>query len=162
MIKKKEVTLHRYSSKRSIDYDLPVEQLEFTRLPKEIVEKDASDPLKHFIIIKARGEDAGFFELDESEDRKKYSDNPKALLLRGFSVNPKFQGRGIATGSIYALPEFMEEAFSNFDEVVLGVNARNIPAQRLYQKAGFEDTGRRIMRTKGEHYVMSLSIRKTK
>ena len=162
MIKKKEVSLHRYSSKVSIDYDLPSDQLEFTRLPKEIVEKDAKDPLKHFIIIKARGEDAGFFELDESEDRKKYSDNPKALLLRGFSVNPKFQGRGIATGSIYALPEFMESEFPDFDEVVLGVNARNIPAQRLYQKAGFTDTGRRIMRSKGEQYVMSLYTKKAK
>ncbi len=161
MIKKREVTLHRYSSKRAIGYDLPEEQLEFTRIPIEIIEKDAKDPSKHFITIKARGEDAGFFELDESEDRKKYSDNPKALLLRGFSVNPKFQGRGIATGSIYALPEFMEAEFPNFDEVVLGVNARNIPAQRLYQKAGFADTGRRIMRTKGEQHVMSLAIKKT-
>ncbi|ALS77578.1 GNAT family N-acetyltransferase [Planococcus sp. ANT_H30] len=162
MIKKREVTLHRYSSKRSIGYDLPTHQLEFTRLPIEIIEKDANDPLKHFIIIKARGEDAGFFELDESEDRKKYSNNPKALLLRGFSVNPKYQGRGIATGSIYALPEFMEMEFPDFDQVVLGVNARNIPAQRLYQKAGFEDTGRRIMRSKGEQLVMSLYTNKAK
>lgn len=162
MIKKREVTLHRYSSKRLLGYDLPTHQLEFTRLPTEIIEKDAKDPLKHFIIIRARGEDAGFFELDESDDRKKYSNNPKALLLRGFSVNPKYQGRGIATGSIYALPEFLEMEFPEFDQVVLGVNARNIPAQRLYHKAGFEDTGRRIMRSKGEHVVMSLHTQKAK
>ncbi|MGO1060802.1 GNAT family N-acetyltransferase [Planococcus sp. FY231025] len=158
MIKKKEVTLHRYSSKVAVKYDLPSDQLEFTRLPQEIMERDAEDPEKHFVIIKARGMDAGFFELDESDDRKRYSDNPKALLLRGYSVNPEFQGRGIATGSIYVLPEFIRKEFPGFNEVVLGVNARNVPAQHIYQRAGFEDTGRRVMRPKGEQIVMSLRV----
>lgn len=158
MIKKKEVTLHRYSSKVAVNYDLPSDQLEFTRLPQEIMELDAENPQKHFIIIKARGIDAGFFELDESDDRKRYSDNPKALLLRGYSVNPEFQGRGIATGSIHVLPEFIRKEFPDFNEVVLGVNARNIPAQHIYQRAGFEDTGRRLMRSKGEQIVMSLRV----
>ncbi|HSI66656.1 MAG TPA: GNAT family protein [Planococcus sp. (in: firmicutes)] len=158
MIKKNEVTLHPYSSEVSITYKLSTEQREFARLPQEIIERDALDPLKHLVIIRARGEAAGFFELDESEDRKKFSDNPKALLLRGFSVNPKFQGRGIATGSVYALPGFMNKEYPDFDEVVLGVNARNLPAQRVYQKAGFEDTGRRLMRSKGEQIVMSMKL----
>src|SRR5690606_7838917 len=127
-------------------------------MPQELIKRDAGDPEKHFIVIRARGEVAGFFELDESEDRKKYSDNPKVLLLRGYSVNPKYQGRGIATGSIYALPEFIREEFPAFNEVVLGVNARNIPAQHLYKKAGFEDTGRRLMRSKGEQIVMCLKV----
>lgn len=158
MIRKNEVSLQLYTSNMAVKYDLPSDQLEFTGLPQDIIERDAKNPLKHFIIIKARNEAAGFFELDESEDRKKYSDNPKVLLLRGYSVNPKYQGRGIATGSIYALPEFIREEFPAFNEVVLGVNARNIPAQHLYKKAGFEDTGRRLMRSKGEQIVMCLKV----
>lgn len=158
MIKKKEVTLHHYSSKVAVKYDLPSDQLEFTGLPQDIIERDAGNPEKHFVIIKARGVDAGFFELDESMDRKAYSDNPKALLLRGYSVNPEFQGRGIATGSIAVLPEFIRNEFPGFNEVVLGVNSRNIPAQHIYQRAGFEDTGRRLMRSKGEQIVMSLRV----
>ncbi|MGI2327984.1 GNAT family N-acetyltransferase [Planococcus sp. YIM B11945] len=158
MIKRKDVSLHRYTSKVAVKYDLPSDQLEFTGLPQDIIKRDAENPLKHLIVIKAGEEVAGFFELDESDDRKKYSNNPKALLLRGYSVNPKFQGRGIATGSIYALPEFILSEFSNFNEVVLGVNARNIPAQRLYVKAGFEDTGRRIMRSTGEQIVMCMRV----
>lgn len=158
MIKRNEVTLHPYSSEVAIAYKLPSEQREFSRLPQEIIERDAKNPMKHLIIIKARGEVAGFFELDESKDRKKYTDNPKALLLRGFSVNPKFQGRGIATGSVFALPAFMKKEYSGFNEVVLGVNARNLPAQRVYEKAGFIDTGRRVMRTKGEQIVMSMNV----
>lgn len=158
MIKKKEVSLHPYSSKVAVTYDLPSDQLEFTGLPQDIIERDAENPLKHLIIIKARDEVAGFFELDESDDRKKYSNNPRALLLRGYSVNPKFQGRGIATGSIYALPEFIRKEYPQFDEIVLGVNARNLAAQRVYEKAGFEDTGRRLMRSKGEQIVMCLRV----
>jgi len=158
VIKKKEVTLHPYTSKVTIEYSLPSDQLEFTGLPQDIIERDAKNPDKHLIIIKARDEVAGFFELDESDDRKLYSNNPKALLLRGYSVNPEYQGRGIATGSIYALPGFVQKEFPEFNEVVLGVNARNLPAQRVYRKAGFEDTGRRLMRSKGEQIVMCLSV----
>ena len=158
MIKKKEVSLHAYTSEVTIKYDLPSDQLEFTGLPQDIIKRDAENPDKHLVIIKARNEVAGFFELDESDDRKKYSDNPKALLLRGYSVNPKFQGRGIATGSIYALPDFIRREYPSFNEVMVGVNARNIPAQRVFRKAGFEDTGRKVMRPKGEQIVMSMRI----
>lgn len=160
MINKKEVSLSLYTSKVSVEYKLPSDQLEFSGMPQDIIDRDKENPLKHFVIIHARKEVAGFLELDESDDRKKYSNNPNALLLRGFSVNPKFQGRGIATGSIYALQEFMCSEFQNFDEVVLGVNARNKPAKRLFEKAGFEDTGRRFMRSSGEQIVMSMRIEK--
>lgn len=158
MIKKKEVSLHSYTSEVTIKYDLPSSQLEFTGLPQDIIKRDAKNPDKHLVIIKVRDQVAGFFELDESDDRRRYSDNPKALLLRGYSVNPKFQGRGIATGSIYALPDFIRREFPSFNEVVLGVNARNFPAQALFRKAGFEDTGKRVMRRKGEQLVMSMPL----
>ncbi len=158
MIKKKEVTLHCYTPKADVEYDLPSNQREFTRLPQDIIRRDMENPLKHFIIIKARGQVAGFFELDESDDRKAYSDNPHTLLLRGYSVNPDFQGQGIATGSIYALPDFIRKEFPDMNEVVLGVHADNTPAQRIYQRAGFEDTGRRMMRSRGEQIVMRLRV----
>ncbi|MFD1030008.1 GNAT family N-acetyltransferase [Metaplanococcus flavidus] len=158
MISKNEISLSLYDTKMSVDYELPSDQLQFSGMPQDIIERDKENPLKHLVIIQVRNEAAGFLELDESEDRKKYSNNPNALLLRGFSVNPKYQGRGIATGSIYALPEFLRSEFPSFTEVVLGVNARNKPAKRLFEKAGFEDTGRRYMRTSGEQIVMSMRI----
>jgi RimJ/RimL family protein N-acetyltransferase len=158
MINKKDVSLHSYTSKVSVQYDLPSDQLQFTGLPQDIIKRDAENPLKHLVVIFARDEVAGFFELDESDDRKLYSNNPKALLLRAYSVNPKFQGRGIATGSIYALPEFIKKEYPEFNEVVLGVSAQNTPAQHVYKKAGFEDTGRRLMRSKGEQIVMCMRV----
>ncbi|WP_422124185.1 GNAT family N-acetyltransferase [Planococcus sp. X10-3] len=160
MISKKEISLTLYDKKMSVGYELPSEQLQFSRVPQDIIDRDKEDPLKHFVIIQVKNETAGFLELDETDDRKKYSNNPEALLLRGFSVNPKFQGRGIATGSIYALPEFIRREFPSFNEVVLGVNAKNKPAKRIFEKAGFEDTGRRFMRTSGEQIVMCMRIEK--
>ncbi|MFC4713295.1 GNAT family N-acetyltransferase [Planococcus dechangensis] len=158
MIRKSEVTLHCHTNKTAVSYELPADQKEFTMLPQDLIKRDEGNPEKHLVVIRARGEVAGFFELDESEDRQRYSDNPKALLLRGYSVNPKFQGRGIATGSLDALPVFLKEEFPGFDEVVLGVNARNTAAQNLYRKAGFEDTGRRVMGRKGEQFAMCLKV----
>lgn len=158
MISKREISLRLYNSKISVEYELPSDQLQFSGMPQDIIDRDKGNPLKHLVVIYARNEVAGFLELDESGDRKKYSNNPNALLLRGFSVNPKYQGRGIATGTIYALPEFLKKNFPDFDEVVLGVNARNTSAKKLFEKAGFEDTGRRFMRTNGEQIVMSMRM----
>lgn len=160
MISKNEISLSLYNPKISVQYELPREQLEFSGLPQDIIKRDRENPLKHFVIINVRNEVAGFLELDESDDRERYSNHPAALLLRGFSVNPKYQGRGIATGSIYALQDFIRREFPDFDEVVLGVNARNKPAKRLFEKVGFEDTGRRFMRTSGEQIVMCMRIEK--
>lgn len=160
MISKNEISLSLYNPKISVQYELPREQLEFSGLPQDIIKRDRENPLKHFVIINVRNEVAGFLELDESDDRERYSNNLAALLLRGFSVNPKYQGRGIATGSIYALQDFIRREFPDFDEVVLGVNARNKPAKRLFEKVGFEDTGRRFMRTSGEQIVMCMRIEK--
>ena len=112
---------------------------------------------KPFVIYRKPNENnvSGFFMNDDSLT---FTDNftESGFVFAPFNVDEK----AILFPSENA--EFMEEEFPNFDEVVLGVNARNIPAQRLYQKAGFTDTGRRIMRTKGEQYVMSLSTKKPK
>lgn len=56
------------------------------------------------------------------------------------------------------LPLFVRKEFEHCDEVVLVVNHKNIPAQQLYLKVGFVDTGERRMGPIGEQIVMSLSI----
>ncbi|MTD31029.1 GNAT family N-acetyltransferase [Planomicrobium sp. YIM 101495] len=158
MIRAHEVTLHSYTSKVAVTYDLPSDQLEFTGLPQEIIKRDAANPLKHLVVIKVGGEVGGFFELDESADRDKYTDKPKALLMRGYSVNPKLQGRGVGSGSLAALPVFVRKEFPSFEEVVLGVNVRNKPAQKMFERAGFVDTGRRVVGRSGEQLVMCLNV----
>ena len=159
MIKQHEVELRLHTPETEINYELPEDQLEFTGLPQDLIREGAGNPKKHLVIIWVRGREAGFFELDGSEDRQSYTDNPDALLLRGYSVDPELQGRGVATGSIRALPKFVRGHFPDITEVVLGVNARNTAAQHVYERAGFRDTGRRFMGKKGEQIVMSLRVK---
>ena len=44
------------------------------------------------------------------------------------------------------------------NEVVLAVNEKNIPAQNLYEKVGFQDKGFRRMGPIGQQIIMHLPI----
>ena len=48
--------------------------------------------------------------------------------------------------------------FPTCNEVVLAVNHKNVPAQRLYERVGFQDTGRRRMGPIGEQWVMNITL----
>lgn len=58
------------------------------------------------------------------------------------------------------LEEFVKRYFPIKNEVVLAVNERNIPAQNLYAKVGFQDKGFRRMGPIGQQIIMHLSIMK--
>lgn len=56
------------------------------------------------------------------------------------------------------LQPFLRKEFHRCREVVLAVNRRNIAAQKLYEKAGFQDTGRKKMGKIGEQYIYNYLI----
>lgn len=58
------------------------------------------------------------------------------------------------------LEEFVKRYFPIKNEVVLAVNERNIPAQNLYAKVGFEDKGFRRMGPISQQIIMHLPIMK--
>ena len=61
--------------------------------------------------------------------------------LENIVVDPQMQGKGIGTR---LLDELLARAKqSNSDAVFLEVRESNTPARKLYQKLGFEETGRR-------------------
>lgn len=57
------------------------------------------------------------------------------------------------------MPAFVHQEFPESDEIVLAVNHKNIPAQKLYKKVGFEDTGRRKVGEMGEQFIYNLEVR---
>jgi [ribosomal protein S18]-alanine N-acetyltransferase len=61
--------------------------------------------------------------------------------LENIVVGSEFRGRGIGTQLIEALLERMRA--TNASAVFLEVRESNIAARKLYQKAGFRETGRR-------------------
>lgn len=81
-----------------------------------------------------------------------------AMLLTAFSIEYLHQGKGFAKKAMKDLKTFVMKEFSFCNEIVLAVNKRNVPAQNLYKKAGFTDTGRRKMGKIGEQLILSLSI----
>ena len=139
-------------------FELPDEQEQFTSLPLAVL--DVAEG-QHRIVITYEEEPVGFFLLHATDRVKEYSPNREAMLLTSFSINHAKQGKGYAKQGMLLLQDFVKAEFPACDEIVLAVNHKNIPAQRLYGKVGFVDTGRRKMGPKGEQFILSLSLPKT-
>ncbi|SYX86178.1 GNAT family N-acetyltransferase [Paenibacillus alvei] len=136
-------------------YQLPAEQKQFAAMPNQRL--DTSDG-QHPIVITAGNQPVGFFVLNKNARVQEYSENPQALLLTSFSIDYAKQGQGYASTGLELLKSFIPEHFPDCNEIVLAVNHKNIPAQRLYIKAGFTDTGQRCEGNIGEQYIFSLSL----
>jgi len=65
----------------------------------------------------------------------------RTLHVHALLLEPEFRGRGIGGRVLREL----EDEFSNrVDEVELGVEPGNVPAQRLYERSGFVPVGERL------------------
>jgi RimJ/RimL family protein N-acetyltransferase len=140
------------------DYYLPEEQQKYTSFPLDAVKKCETDNDRYPIVILKNNIPAGFFVLHGWEGVKAYSNNTEAILLRAYSVNAAYQGKGIASASIQLLPSFVKNRFPSKTEIILAVNHRNEKAQRVYQKSGFIDKGVRVMGRKGELLILHIDL----
>ena len=136
-------------------FELPKEQVQFTSLPGNY--KEVTEGQYRIVILNDR-EPVGFFLLHATDRVKDYSDNPQAMLLTALSINQVKQGKGYAKQAMLLLRKFVADEFPNCNEIVLAVNHKNIAAQRLYLKVGFQDTGIRKMGIIGKQYIMNLKL----
>jgi len=153
-----QLSLQKYtdSHQRALAaFQLPEEQAKFTALPLEALEANEG---RHPVVIIYGENPVGFFVLHNSGRVKDYTDNPGAMLLTALSINHVEQGKGYAKKAMILLKDFVAQHFSDYHEVVLAVNHKNIPAQKLYKKAGFQDTGRRREGELGEQYIYAISV----
>ncbi|OCA82424.1 GCN5 family acetyltransferase [Bacillus sp. FJAT-27225] len=139
-------------------YNLPQDQQRFTAMPKEALKTCEKEPDRHPVVILSDGDLAGFFVLHEGEDIRHIDGSGNAILLRAYSIDSRFQGKGIAGRSLVLLPSFVKKHFPNKEEIVLAVNHANPVAQHVYTQAGFEDRGKRIIGRMGEQYILHLSL----
>lgn len=56
------------------------------------------------------------------------------------------------------LKDFVNRELSEYKETILAVNHKNVPAQKLCEKVGFSDTGRRKMGRIGEQFIFNISV----
>ena len=140
------------------DFYLPDEKVRYTSLPKEVLDLSISDDYKHPMVVILNNVPVGFFGLHLGEEVLDYKNNPKAILLRYFSINHSYQGKGYAKETLRLLPDFVRNNFKDINEIVLAVNEKNLIAQKLYKKSEFKDTGIRRMGPKGLQFIFSKSL----
>ncbi|RAL22673.1 GNAT family N-acetyltransferase [Thermoflavimicrobium daqui] len=139
-------------------FQLPKEQHQYTALPNEILKQAIEDQNQYPVVILLGDTPVGFFILHKTENTQQLTDFPHALLLRTLSINHIHQGRGYAYQAMSNLSMFVCEHFDEIDEIVLVVNEKNLAAQRLYQKVGFVDKGRRRVGPIGRQKVYHLEL----
>lgn len=138
------------------EFDLPKEKAQFTAFPTELLEEltDGQYP----IVILNNNQPVGFFLLHSTDRVKEYTNNPNALLLTALSIDFAQQGKGFAKQGMSLLKDFVRQEFSEYKEIILAVNHKNIPAQRLYEKVGFTDTGQRKKGKLGEQLIFNTAV----
>ncbi|WP_462413513.1 GNAT family N-acetyltransferase [Neobacillus sp. Marseille-QA0830] len=82
-----------------VNYILTDEQTQFTAHPKAALAACEKDDERFPVIIFYHDTPAGFFVLHGWRGVQEYCDNENALLLRAFSVQSSYQGKGIAQHS---------------------------------------------------------------
>ncbi|AET59463.1 histone acetyltransferase [Paenibacillus terrae HPL-003] len=137
---------------------LPEEQKQFTGMPDQMLALAKEDPHRHPVVITATGRPVGFFILYDGDELADYTNTSEALLLRAFSIHYADQGQGYAKHGLLQLPQFIAKHFPHVREVVLGVNARNLPVQSLYLKCGFKDEGDTKMGSHGLQHILKMSL----
>ncbi|KAA8446627.1 GNAT family N-acetyltransferase [Weissella paramesenteroides] len=100
-----------------------------------------------------------FFTLDTGTEKANYTKQENTILLKSFSTDSRYTGKGFASKTLNALPDFMKKTFPKIKSVILGVNQNNLPAINLYKKCGFQDTGRKYLGEKGYQLIFVLPLR---
>lgn len=141
-------------------YTLPEEQVQFTAHPMELLDYAKQDSTRNPIVILAGGKPVGIFSLQSGSRVQEYTNKENSLLLTSFSINYTEQGNGYAKRALQLLSNYADLYFPNIEEIVLAVNERNIPAQKLYITVGFEDRGDRKVGPIGPQLVLYLPLKK--
>ncbi len=146
----------------SLNYTLDSTQAEFTGTIDTWITNNANclDDDKMLVTIIEHTSDTaiGFFILDTGSDKFNITDNQNAVLIRSFSINPNYQGKGYGKLAMQLTTDFVKEHLPTINELVLSVNCRNIRAYQVYLKAGYQDTGKTIIGVAGKQHVLSLPL----
>ena len=140
------------------EYHITEEQLRFTGSPIESIKMVNEDLNRYAILATEDGRLVTYFNLHINDGVKPYSINPNAILLRTFSTDSRYLGKGYAKQALHLLPTFVKQHFDNITDIVLAVNLQNEAAQSLYKKCGYVDEGERRMGRNGELIIMSYYL----
>jgi len=114
---------------------------------------------RHAVAILRDAHAVGFLALDHADPICAYTATDPSVALRAFFVDAHVQRQGIASAALRVLPAFVRRHHHQAEFVVLTVNVSNLVAVRLYERAGFVDTGRvHLGGTVGPQNVLVLRL----
>lgn len=148
----------KMDNRKIANYSLPEEQALYTSLPLDVVEAFQQDPYNLPFVIYAETVLVGCFAFYTDPSGNIYTRNEKALLLKSFSIDSRFQNRGYALATLHSLPEISKQLFPDKQEIILTVHHTNTPARNLYEKAGFLDKGLRFAGAYGEELILHYAL----
>ncbi|MER8602097.1 GNAT family N-acetyltransferase [Mesorhizobium sp. M1339] len=103
-------------------------------------------------VMDEEGLVVGFFQIDSTSGTQSV-DN--CLELHEVMIGRSHQGKGYGRQFAEALPEFLRSAYPTRSGVCLTVNCKNAAAKRLYELAGFAETGNvKAEGGSGPQYIM--------
>lgn len=143
--------------------DISPDQRDFSLPALDVLEKSRQDTSRRTFAILLRRLHAddvvgiGVLQPNGADHNVWPSPRPH-VLLRGFSVDARYQGQGIGTAATDEAVALAQRTFPMAATVVLTVHVRNVAGQRVYERAGFTYTGRRVSGRAGEERVMSRPL----
>lgn len=139
-------------------YKLTEEQLRFTGTPEDSIRLSNENSDRYPVLAMEKDKLVTFFILHKNDGVKPYTSNNHAILLRTFSTDYRYQGKGYAKKALMLLPNFLKENLEGVNQIILAVNVKNEIAQSLYKKCGYIDEGERRMGKKGELIILNFYL----
>ncbi len=96
-----------------------------TAIPLAAIEQCELDKDRHPFMLLWNLKLAVFFVLHKGKGVMEYHNNQNAILLRAYSIEESFQGRGFAGEMLKALSAFVKDCFPFASELILAVNTEN-------------------------------------
>lgn len=80
------------------------------------------------------------------------------VVLRGFSVDARVQGRGVGSAATSLSIRLARRLFPDAQALVLTVHVSNLAGMRVYERNGFERTGTQVTGRAGQEHVMARRL----
>lgn len=141
---------------------LDAEQEQFAGAVDAVFDALQSSPyrdLEHPFAIIVRDQPVGFFILREKQALPDWAPR-NAVTLHSFRIARPCQGLGYGKAGVALALAWIRRERPGVVQLMLAVNARNLPARSLYLNSGFADTGAIVHGPIGDQHILSFDLRR--
>ncbi|HZG11050.1 MAG: GNAT family N-acetyltransferase [Kurthia gibsonii] len=138
------------------NYLLTEDQLLYTASPREVIKIEDSE--RHPILALDDDLFVTFFVLHEGKGPLDFLGTEHDILLRSFSTDVRYEGRGYATKVLEKIPSYVQENFPHIKRIILALDEGNERARALYIKQGYTDTELRMAGRTSNLHILQYSF----